>query len=59
MLISAIYTILFTGSAAYNFARGLKTLNGSTAYEYLVKCWQNDKERFKVYPNHDTLGLNI
>jgi hypothetical protein len=43
---------------AYNFARRLKTLNGLTAYEYIVKCWQNDKERFKIYPNHDTLGLN-
>ena len=43
---------------AYNFARRLKMLNGLTAYEYIVKCWQNDKERFKIYPNHDTLGLN-
>jgi len=43
---------------AYNFARRLKTLNGLTPYEYIVKCWQNDKERFKIYPNHDTLGLN-
>jgi transposase-like protein len=44
---------------AYNFARRLKTLNGLTAYEYIVKCWQNDKERFKINPNHHTLGLNI
>jgi len=43
---------------AYNFARRLKTLNGLTPYEYIVKCWQNDEERFKIYPNHDTLGLN-
>ena len=44
---------------AYNFARRLKTLNGLTPYEYIVKCWQNDEERFKIYPSHDTLGLNI
>lgn len=43
---------------AYNFARRLKMLNGLTAYEYIVKCRQNDKERFKIYPNHHTLELN-
>lgn len=43
---------------AYNFAKRLKTLNGLTSYEYIVKCWQIDKERFKLYPNHHTLGLN-
>jgi len=42
----------------YNFARRLKTLKGLTAYEYIVKWWQNDKERFKINPNHHTLGLN-
>ena len=45
--------------AAYNVAKRLKTLNGLTAYEYIVKCRQNDKARFKIYPYHDTLGLNI
>ena len=44
--------------AAYNFARRLKTLKGLTPFEYIVKCWENDKERFKIYPNHHTLGLN-
>ncbi len=44
--------------AAYNFARRLKTLNGLTPYEYILKCWQNEKERFKLNPNHYTLGLN-
>ena len=44
---------------AYNFTRRLKTLNGLTPYEYIVKCWQNDEERFKIEPNHHTLGLNI
>jgi hypothetical protein len=44
--------------AAYNLARRLKALKGLTAYEFIVRCWQNDKERFKIDPNHDTLGLN-
>lgn len=43
---------------AYNFARRLKTLSGLTPYEHIVKCWQNNKERFKINPNHYTLGLN-
>ncbi len=43
---------------AYNFAKRLKTLNGLTAYEYVIKCWQNQKDRFKLNPHHDTLGLN-
>ncbi len=45
--------------AAYNFAKRLKTLNGLTPYEFIVKCWQNEKERFRISPNHHTLGLNI
>ncbi len=44
---------------AYNFAQRLKTLNGLTRYEYMVKCWQNDKERFKLNPNHNTLKLSV
>ncbi len=44
--------------AAYNFAQRLKTIKGLTPYEYIIKCWQNDKERFRIYPNHDTFGLN-
>jgi hypothetical protein len=43
---------------AYNLAGQLKTLSGLTPYEDIVKCWQNDKERFKIYLRHDTLGLN-
>jgi hypothetical protein len=44
---------------AYNFAKRLKTLKGLTAYEFIIKCWQNEKERFKINPHHHTLGLNI
>jgi hypothetical protein len=44
---------------AYNFAKRLKTLQGLTPYEYIVKCWQREPERFTVNPCHHTLGLNI
>jgi transposase InsO family protein len=43
---------------AYNFGRRLKTLNGLTPFEYIIRCWQNDKELFKENPHHLTLGLN-
>ena len=43
---------------AYNFAKRLKTLKGLTAYEFIIKCWQNEKKRFKINPHHHTLGLN-
>jgi hypothetical protein len=43
---------------AYNFAKRLKTLKGLTSYEYIIKCWQNQKESFKINPHHHTLGLN-
>ena len=42
---------------AYNFAKRLKTLNGLTAYEYVIKCWQNQKDSFKLNPHHHTLEL--
>lgn len=43
---------------AYNFAKRLKTLKGLTAYEFIIKCWQTEKKRFKINPHHHTLGLN-
>jgi transposase InsO family protein len=43
---------------AYNFAKRLKTLQGLTPYEYIIKCWQKAPERFKTNPCHHTLGLN-
>ncbi len=43
---------------AYNFAKRLKTLKGLTAYEFIIKCWQNEKKRFKINPHHHILGLN-
>ena len=48
---------LFNFLNAYNFAKRLKTLQGITPYEYIVKCWQKEPERFKLNPNHHNLGL--
>lgn len=44
---------------AYNFAKRLKTLQGLTPYEHIIKCWQNQPQLFTINPNHHTLGLNI
>jgi transposase InsO family protein len=50
---------LYNFLKAYNLAKRLKTLQGLTPYEYTVKCWQKDPERFKTNPCHHTVGLNI
>lgn len=42
----------------YNFAKRLKALKGLTPYEFIIKSWQNEPERFKINPLHHTLGLN-
>jgi transposase InsO family protein len=43
---------------AYNFGRRLKTLRGLTPYEFIVKRWTSEPERFTLNPNHQMLGLN-
>jgi transposase InsO family protein len=43
---------------AYNFAKRLKTLQGITPYEHIIKCWQKEPERFNINPNHHKVGLN-
>lgn len=43
---------------AYNFAKRLKTLQGLTPYEHIIKCWQKEPERFIVNPSHHKVGLN-
>ena len=43
---------------AYNYVRRLKTLRGLTPYEFIVKCWTEDPDRFKINPTHHTVGLN-
>lgn len=49
---------LYSFLNAYNFAKRLKTLHGLTPYEYIVKCWQNQPERFHMNPAHHIVGLN-
>lgn len=39
-------------TAAYNFARRLKTLSGLTPYEYVCNVWTSDPDRFVVDPFH-------
>ena len=45
--------------AAYNFGRRLKTLKGLTPYEFIVKCWTSEPQRFTFNPIHLMPGLNI
>ena len=44
--------------SAYNFGRRLKTLKGLTPYEFIVKTWTNEPERFILNPIHEMPGLN-
>ena len=44
--------------AAYNHARRLKTLKGSTPHQYVCHIWTEEPERFKTNPYHHTPGLN-
>lgn len=39
---------------AYNFAKHLKSLKGLTPYEFIVKQWQKDPEKFIINPIHYT-----
>jgi hypothetical protein len=50
---------LYTCLNAYNFAKRLKTLQGLTPSEYIIKCWQKEPERFHTNPCHHTVGLNM
>jgi transposase InsO family protein len=49
---------LYNFLSAYNFAKQLKTLQVLTPYEYIIKCWQKEPERFTVNPCHHTIGLS-
>lgn len=44
---------------AYNFAKRLKTLKGLTPYEFIIKTFQSQQNRFIINPLHHNLGLNI
>ena len=41
---------------AYNFAKRLKSLNGLTPWEFIVKEWNLHPELFKIKPNPYKLG---
>lgn len=43
---------------AYNFAKRLKSLNGSTPWEFIVKEWKSEPKSFKIKPNPYNVGLN-
>ena len=43
--------------SAYNFAKRLKTLNGLTPYQFIIKAWGNNPECFTYDPSHLNLGL--
>ena len=43
--------------APYDFARRLKTLNGLTAHEYIVKIRTSEPDRFIVNPIQQMSGL--
>ena len=50
---------LYSFVNAYNFAKRLKSLKGLTPYEFIIKSWQAEPERFIVNPNHYISGLNM
>lgn len=44
---------------AYNFAKRLKTLKGLTPYEFIIKQWTDEPEKFRLNPIHHTPELYI
>ena len=44
-------------TAAYNFAKRLKTSKGLTPYEFVVKTWAEEPQRFHHNPNLFNMGL--
>jgi len=43
---------------AYNFAKRLKALQGSTPWQFILKKWTTQSQSFNINPNHFFLGLN-
>ena len=48
---------LSTSVNSYNFAKRLKTLQGLTPYEVIVRAWTEKHELFHADPSHLTAGL--
>ena len=42
---------------AYNFEKRLKALKGSTVFDYMNKCWNEEPDKFKTNPMHLFEGL--
>lgn len=45
--------------SAYNYAKRLKTLQGLTPYQFIVKCWAESPDLFYDDPSQLNLGLYI
>ncbi len=43
---------------AYNFAKRLKSLNGLTPWEFIVKVWKSNPKSFKIKSDPYNLGLD-
>ena len=43
---------------AYNFAKRLKSLNGLTPWEFIIKEWKSKPKLFRIKPNPYNMGLN-
>ena len=50
---------IHTFLSAYNFPKRLKTLNGLTPYEHIVKIWQTDLALFLWTQPRDIFGLTL
>ena len=44
---------------AYNFAKRLKSLNGLTPWEFIIKEWKSEPKLFRISPAPYNVGLNI
>ena len=44
---------------AYNFARRLKSLNGLTPWEFIIKEWKSEPKLFRISPIPYNVGLDI
>ena len=43
---------------AYNFAKRLKSLNGLTPWEFIIKEWKSEPKLFRISPAPYNVGLN-
>jgi hypothetical protein len=50
-------SFISSDSAAYNFAKRLKTLRGLTPHGYVCKIWKDEPALFKNDPTQLTSGL--